>query len=181
MISGSIARRYARALLGIGIENKTYEGLGKEVERLGRTYSGSKELQVALENPVFPLSQRQKLLEDLCRRLALSRTTHHFAQLLLDRGRISYLPAIAREMRAMVDAQAGRVRAKVTSVQPLDVAAEVRIKAALEKATGKTVTLEKREDPALLGGVVVQIGDLVYDGSIVTQLERLRQDLLSNR
>lgn len=178
MIVGSIARRYAKALLAIGIETRTFEALGRELERLGKTYKDSAELREALTNPVFPLSQRQQLLDELGRRLSLSRTTQHFVQLLLTRGRIGYVPDIARELRVLVDAQANRVRATVTSARPLDIAAEVRIKASLERATGKTVILEKREDPALLGGVVTQIGDVVYDGSLITQLNNLRQSLL---
>lgn len=178
MIVGSIARRYAKALLSIGIEARTFEALGREVERLGKSYKDSAELREALTNPVFPMAQRQHLLEELGRRLALSRTTQHFAQMLLSRGRISYVSDIARELRALVDAQANRVRATVTSARPLDIAAEVRIKASLEKATGKTVILEKREDATLLGGVVTQIGDVVYDGSLLTQLNNLRQSLL---
>lgn len=178
MIAGSVARRYAKALLEIGVVNKTYEGLGREIERLGLVYSTNSELRNALENPIFLLSQRRRLLEDLCRRLAVSRTVQHFALLLLDRGRIVYVPDIARQMRALVDAQAGRVRAKITSARPLDIAAEVRIKAALEKATGKTVVLEKGEDSSLIGGVVTRIGDTVYDGSVATQLKNIRQQLL---
>ena len=175
---GSIARRYAKALLAIGIEQKTFEGLGREMERLAKAYSENAELREALGNPVFPLSQRRKLLEELGRRLAVSRTISHFALMLLERGRINYLPDITRKLRELVDEQAGRVRAKITSARPLDIGTEVRIKTALEKATGKTVVLEKREDPSLIGGVVTQLGDVVYDGSVVTQLSNLRQQIL---
>lgn len=180
MIVGSIARRYALALLSIGIDNKTYEGLGREVERLARAYKESAELKDVLQNPVFPLSQRKRVLEDLAHALALSPTMHSFAMLLLDRNRIHYLPDIALKMRSLVDAQAGRVRARLTSARPLDIAAEVRIKGALERATGKAVILEKTEDPALLGGVVTQIGDMVYDGSLRTSLYNMRQKLLGD-
>lgn len=179
MIVGSIARRYAKALMAIGIETKTYEGLGRELERLASAYQSSPDLREALGNPIFPMSQRKRLLEELGRRLALSRTVAHFAQMLLDRARISYLPDIARQLRTLVDAQAGRVRARVTTARTLDIATEVRIKAALERATGKTVVLEKREDPALIGGVITQIGDVVYDGSVATQLANIRQQILA--
>lgn len=178
MIPGSVARRYAKALMDIGVANRTYEGLGREIQRLGKAFASSPELREALSNPVFLLSQRRKLLEELCRRLAVSKTVHNFTMLLLERNRISSLPDIARQIRAMVDLQAGRVRAKVTSAKPLDMAAEVRIKSALERTTGKTVVLEKSEDPALLGGIVTQLGDTVYDGSLVTQLNNMRQRLL---
>ncbi len=175
---GSVSRRYAKALLDIGIANRTYEGLGREVDRLARAFAGSPDLREALSNPIFPQSQRRKLLEELCRRLAVSRTTQNFTLLLLDRNRIASLPDINRQMRTLVDAQAGRVRAKITSARPLDMAAEGRIKSALERATGKTVTLEKSEDPALLGGIITQLGDTVYDGSLATQLDNMRQRLL---
>ncbi len=90
--------------------------------------------------------------------------------LLLDKGRIASLPDIARAHRTLVDEQAGRVRATVTSARPLDPLLETRLKTALEKLSGKKVIFEKREDPALLGGVVAQVGDIVYDGSVRTQL-----------
>ena len=72
--------------------------------------------------------------------------------LLLDKGRIGALPDIARAYHTLVDEHAGRVRATVTSARPLDPALEKRLKTALEKQSGKTVILEKREDPAILGG-----------------------------
>lgn len=176
---GSISRRYAKAILAIGIEQKTFEGLGREMDRLGKAYLDNAELREALQNPVFPLSQRRKLMEELGRRLAVSRTVLHLSLTLLERGRIAYLPDIARKLRELVDEQAGRVRAKITSARPLDIGTEIRIKAALEKATGKTVVLEKQEDPSLIGGVRTQIGDTVYDGSVATQLANLRQQILT--
>ena len=179
MISGSIARRYAKALLLIGIDGKNYDALATEVESLARTIEGSHELSEVLSSPVFPLSQRRAVLEDVARRLGLSPMMHNFIMLLLDRDRVRVLPAIAREYRTLVDQQAGRVRAVITSARPLSLDQEQRIKAALEKRTGKTVLVETREDPALLGGVVAAIGDVVYDGSVRTQLAQLREQLVN--
>lgn len=175
---GSLSRRYAKALMAIGIEARSYEGLGREVERLARAYGEHAELREALLNPIFPLAQRKKLLEEVCRRLAVSRTVLHLALMLLERGRIGFLPDIARKLRELVDAEAGRVRARITTVRPLDIGTEVRIKTALEKLTGRTVVLDKREDPSILGGIVTQVGDVVYDGSVVTRLANLRQQIL---
>ena len=56
---------------------------------------------------------------------------------------------------------------------------ETRLKTALEKSSGKTVLLEKRKDPTIVGGLVTQLGDTVYDGSVRTQLQQLREQLLS--
>ncbi len=179
MITGSIARRYAKALLDLGIEQQTYDAFGRELDRAADTFVKSPELRTALENPVFALEKRRLVLEELARRLALSKTMRAFVLLLLTKGRISKLPDIARVHRTLVDEHAGRVRATVTSARALDPALESRLKSALERQSGKTVLLDKREDPAIVGGLVTQLGDIVYDGSVRTQLAKLREQLLA--
>ena len=179
MIVGSIARRYAKALLEIGVQQQTYDALGKELDRAADTLRSSPELRNALENPVFSLEKRKLIMDELARRLGLSKTVRNFIMLLLDKGRIAALPDIARAHRTLVDEHAGRVRATVTSARPLDPMLETRLKTALEKTSGKTVIFEKREDPAILGGLVTQVGDTVYDGSVRTQLQQLREELLT--
>ena len=179
MISGSIARRYAKALLEIGIQQQTFDALGKEIERSADTLRSSPELRNALENPIFSLEKRKLIMDELSRRLALSKISRNFILLLLEKGRIASLPDIARSYRTLVDEHAGRVRATVTSARPLDPMLETRLKTALEKSSGKVVIFEKREDPSILGGLVTQLGDTLYDGSVRTQLQQLREELLS--
>lgn len=180
MLSGSVARRYARAVLLIGQQNHNYDILASEIDRLAATYDKSADLRAILENPAFTLAQRQAVLDEISRRLMLSKTVHSFAALLLTRDRMTHLPAIARYLRVLVDEQAGRVRARVTSARPLDSAAELRLSAAIGKATGRAVILEKQVDPALIGGIVTQVGDLVYDGSLATELQKLRDRWLTS-
>ncbi len=181
MIGGSIGRRYAKALLQIGVATKSFDALGRELDRAADTISRSPELKNALENPIFPTHKRRLVLEELARRLALSASVRNLLLLLLDKGRIAALPDIARAHRELVDEQAGRARATVTSAAPIDPTTEGRLKAALEKQTGKAVILDKRVDASLIGGLVAQVGDLVFDGSLKTQLEQLRQDLLADQ
>lgn len=180
MIGGSAARRYAKALLLIAQQHGNQDALTAETERLAQAYEKNNELQRVLMNPAFSLTQRQAVLDEVSRKLVLSKPIQDFARLLLARGRMPQLPLIARHLRTMVDEMLGRVRAQVTSAKPLDFTAETRIRSALTKATGKNVVLEKREDPSLLGGVVTQVGDMLYDGSLRTQLELLRQRYQSN-
>lgn len=175
MIRGSIARRYARALLAIGHEQHNDDALAHEVERLASAYERSAELRTVLENPVFSLTQRQAVLDDLARRLALSKTTQTLAQMLLTRGRLRALPGIARSLRELVDEQIGRVRVQITSAKPLEAGPEARLRTALARATGKTVLIEKKVDPSLIAGVVTQVGDVVYDGSLASELQELRE------
>lgn len=177
MITGSVARRYAKALLEIGVATQSYDANGKELDRVAAAFVASPELGRTLGNPVFPLEKRRLILEDIIRRVGLSKTLRSFILLLLDKGRISAVGDIARAHRELVDLQAGRVRASITSAKPLDAATEARLKTAIEKRTGKIVVLTKKEDPSILGGVVTQVGDLVFDGSVRSQLKSLRDEL----
>ena len=94
-------------------------------------------------------------------------------------SRGGYIESVAREYRAMLDQKVGRVRAKVTSAVPLDEAALGKIRSQLTQLTQKQVSLESVVDPKILGGVVAQVGSLTFDGSLQTQLEGLKRQLLS--
>lgn len=177
MSSGSLARRYARALLALGLEDKNLEQLGKDVRNLATAIRESGELAEALSNPAFPRSDREKILIAVLERLKAKKTAVNFTKLLLDRERVAALPDISRELDAMIDEHAGRVRAEVTSAKPLTSAQLSRLVKALETMSGKKILVETFEDAALLGGVVAKVGDQVYDGSLRTQLRQLRTSL----
>lgn len=178
MIAGSIARRYAKALLSIGIDKKMQDRFGTDIEQFSSTLASSKELRDVLHNPTQPLSRRKAIVDQIVKRLRPHPTVQAFLLLLMDRNRIDAMPSIAREYQGLLDQFAGRVRARVTSAQKLDPATEQRLKKALEQRTGKQVILELKTDPELIGGLVTQIGSILYDGSIRTSLEQMRQSLL---
>ncbi|HLU68867.1 MAG TPA: ATP synthase F1 subunit delta [Kofleriaceae bacterium] len=178
MISGSIARRYAKALLQIGIDDGNYERLGREVRALARAVKSSPELAQTLSNPAFPRADREKVLKAVLQRLGASQVVVNFTRLLLERERLGILADISRELDAMIDARAGRVIAQVTSAAPLDAAQRDRLTRTLEKISGKKVDVQIAQDPALLAGVVAKVGDTVYDGSLRTQLEKMRTSMV---
>lgn len=178
MIAGSIPRRYAKALLAIGIDKQSYEKLGQEVADFAALLEQHAQLRDTLENPSHPPSRRKAIVQALLDRLAPSPTVRSFVLLLHDRSRLEYLPAIAREYRLLADEHAGRVRADVTSAQALGADAVARLKKALEQKTGKQVLLEQRTDPELIAGMVTKVGSIVYDGSLKTRLEQMRDALI---
>jgi F-type H+-transporting ATPase subunit delta len=177
MITGSLARRYARALMQIGSEQGNYEQLGAELRSLGQAYRSSKELETALTNPAFPRAERERILVALLERLGASPIVVNVTRLLLERERAGAIPDISRELDAMIDEKIGRVAAVITSATPLSGQQQAAVIAALEKLSGRTVSAETRHDPELLGGVVAQVGDVVYDGSLRTQLHQMRHRL----
>jgi F-type H+-transporting ATPase subunit delta len=178
-LAGSVSRRYARALFSIGVDRGTFEQLGQELEAFAALLSGSAELRMALENPVFKPSEKRAVLEGMLPRVTPTLDVQKFVLLLLERRRITAVPSIARSYRELADLHTGRVRAQVTSAQPLPAAELERVQKALERRTGKKVILEAAVDPALIGGLCARVGDLVLDGSVRTQLDALRYKLLN--
>lgn len=181
MAEGALARRYAKAFVQITAKKGIVDLVGVDLLALADVLAESKELQVLLANPAISPTERLKVLEELLRRLGAQPEARVLIQLLIDRGRITALGAIARAYRAIADELAGRVRAAVHTAERLDETRMKRIQSALEASTGKKVLLQQREDPSLVAGVVTQIGSWVYDGSLRTQLRQLRESLLAGQ
>jgi F-type H+-transporting ATPase subunit delta len=177
MVTGSLARRYARAVLEIGTANGNLDKIGADLRSLAKAMHDSAELVTALTNPAIRRADRRRVIDGLLQRIGADPHTRNLIYLLLDGERLGSLEAISREVDAMIEARAGRLAAEVTSALPLDDAQLSQITAALEQASGKQVAVTRREDPDLLGGVVAKLGDTVYDGSLRTQLRTLRDEL----
>ncbi len=178
MITGGLARRYARALMAIGADQKNAAQLGTDVRAFAQALAVSDELGVLLSNPAFPRSDRKKVVEALATRFAMQPASRNFLYLLLDKERLGHVPLISREIDRMLQELAGRIDAEVVSARPLSPAQLTQITTVLEQLSGKKVTVARREDAALLGGVVAKVGDLVYDGSLRTQLRALRDQMV---
>lgn len=178
-LGGSIARRYAKAIFEIGVEQGNFEILGRQINELAALWKDSAELRGTLENPVFKLSQKRAVLQSLMPRLAPARQVQSLALLLLERGRIATLPAVARAYEEMCDEKLGRVRALVKSSKALDIASETEVRKALERRTGKKVLMTTVVDPSLIGGVVAHVAGLELDGSVASRLAAIKQRLLN--
>jgi F-type H+-transporting ATPase subunit delta len=177
-LAGSIARRYAKAIFEIGVEKGIFELVGRQLTDLADLWKGSPELSQTLQNPVFTQAHKRAVLQGLLPRIAPARQVQSLALLLLERGRIAALPAIARAYEEMCDEKLSRARARVRSAQPLDIASEAEIRKALERRTGKKILMTTEVDEALIGGVVAHVAGLVLDGSVASRLESLKNRLL---
>ncbi len=178
MVTGSLARRYARAVIEIGTEAKNLDKIGADLGSLAKAMKDSEELQSALTNPAIRRADRRKILDGLLQRIGAQPQTKNLVYVLLDGERVGSLIAISREVDAMIQAKSGRVSAEITSATALDAGQLQQITAALEKLSGKKIDVTKKEDPSLLGGVVAKVGDVVYDGSLRTQLRSIRDELV---
>jgi F-type H+-transporting ATPase subunit delta len=178
MAGASVSKRYARALLDIGLERDSIESLREQLEGLARLFGDSHELRNALLNPSIRLAERKKIIDAIGERAGWDPMMRNFAMVLLDKDRFRHIESIAREYARMADVHAGIVRAKVTSATKLDFAQENKIRKALEDKTGKSVELTTEIDPSLIGGVVTRVGSMVLDGSVRTQFQQLRDAIL---
>ena len=177
MVSGSLARRYAKAIFEIGSQQGDLTKLGQDVRSLANAMTTSKELETALSNPAIRRSDRKKVIDGLLSAIGVQTASRNLVYILLEGERMSSLPAISRELDRMIEEKAGRVAAEIVSAKPLDPNQVSQITVALEKLSGKKVSVTTRQDPELLGGVVARVGDTIYDGSLRTQLRTLRDEL----
>ena len=177
MIMGSIARRYAKALFSLAVDSGRVEPWAKSLEALSDAVQGAPDLRDVLSNPVYSKEQRRAIVEQLAAALKLDPEPSNLLFLLGDRNRLAYLAAVVDTFRELADRHLGRLRAKVTSAVKLDDASAQAIADELSRKHGARILLDRAVDPAILGGVVAQVGSLVYDGSVRTQLEDLRKQL----
>ena len=179
MIHASVSRRYARALFSLAQEEGQHERVGEELEAVGETLRSSPEARTMVENPGYTQAHRHALVDLLAQRMQLSPPMLSFLRLLVDRHRLAEIHGIARAYGEMLDEKVGRVRATVTSARPLGEDELPRVREVFAAATRRTIVLEPRTDPKIVGGLIAQVGPRVFDGSIKTQLERLRRELKS--
>jgi len=173
----AIARRYAKALLLIGKEDGQAETYREELDGFSDLIASEKKLGQAICNPLYDAAGRKKVLEQVVERLELSGVMTSFLLLLFDKGRIGFLTSINDFYQKLADELKGVARASLVSATELSEETIEKICAALSKRTGKDIILEFEQDPALIGGIVTRIGDLVLDGSIRTQLVNMRESL----
>ena len=177
MIPGVIAKRYATALLDIGTEGGQLDALVEEIASASAAYESSVELQHAFENPLIPAAAKKAILHDLVEALRLGATTRSFLGLLVDRRRIKALPPIATRLREMADLRRGITRAEVVTAMPLPEEYFEKLQRELERITGQKVALDRKLDPTLICGVLIRVGDTIYDGSLIARLKQLRETM----
>jgi F-type H+-transporting ATPase subunit delta len=173
-----VARRYARAVMDLGIELGQLDAIVDEMEAFAAAWEASPDLRNAIENPLVAHAAKKSVVEELATRLGVGKVTRHTLLLLVDRRRAKALPYVARALREFADARKGLVRAEVTTAAPLSEIYYSRLQAQLEAMTGKKVVVDRRTDPTLIAGVVTRIGDRILDGSLRTRLQSLREALM---
>lgn len=180
MASGAAGRRYAKALFQLASEVGQVAAVRAELDGLAVVIAENPAFADVLHQPLYPVKERRAVLDAVAERIQASALLRRFYQVLIDHRRLLDFETIRAEFTRLADEQAGVVRAQVRSARALSEAQQERLRRVLGARLGRDVTLETSVEPALLGGLIAQVGDLVFDGSLRTQLRQLRSSLASS-
>lgn len=172
-----VARRYARALFDVAVQQNCLEEVQQDLEDILQLWLNFPDLQKVMMGPV-PLHRKRQIWRDILgdKRGSLALD---FILLLTEKRRLDTLPSIREELQRLVDDYKGILRAYVETAVPLDLDLEEALVRRLSFITGKQVQIILKENPDLIGGIIVRLEDRIYDGSVKGYLERLRERLLS--
>ena len=178
MSTRTSATRYARALLDIALQEADPASVEHGLAAFAGAMASSPELAHALTNPAVPTAAREGIVAAIVERIAPPAPARKLLMLLAARDRMALVPEMLEVYRELLLEHQRIVKAQVRSAAPLPQADLAALQLRLSEATGRTVQVEATVDPALIGGLVAQIGSTVYDGSVRTQLEKMRQQLV---
>jgi F-type H+-transporting ATPase subunit delta len=182
MSQSTIARRYATALYEEADDTGVLEAVDDNVRMLRESLASNDKLSRVFKSPVIPAKKKDAVLESL---LAdrVEALLLRFLRLLVQKDRETMTKRILDAYQSLRDEQRGIVDAHVTAARPLSDDEEAAVVETLEAQTGKTIRLHQHEDADLIGGLVVRIGDAVFDASVRNKLsalhDRLRESALS--
>ncbi|MGYP000858250788 len=177
MRGGTAAHRYAKALFGLAQDEHRHREIRAEIEKLEGLFTDSDELRDTLLTPRHPAEERKSALRGVANGASISPLVQNFLSYLIDQRRLVDFSSIVSAYGQLADEAEGLVTAEVVSASPMDDRRKDRLRRALTERTGQEVRLEIEIDPSLIGGAVAKVGDLVFDGSLRTQLGQLRNSL----
>jgi F-type H+-transporting ATPase subunit delta len=178
MNSETIARRYSTALADVVIGHNEAETVKAELAMLGDMFEKNGDLQIVFSNPSISHAGKEKVLDALIERAKPSKTTSNFLKVLLQNGRLGDIADINKRFASVLEDRSGVVAAEITSARELPAGERSEFGKNLERITGKKVKIRYEIDPDIIGGVITRIGSTVYDGSVKTKLENLKEQLI---
>ena len=172
--SSNIAKRYARAFFKIAEEEKQFEKYYNELQSFSEIVDGNENLKEFLANPIFDQHDKRDVVDAVLNKIGMTGITANFLRLLADKRRIGIMADIVVCYRELMDSTLKKQSVQVKTAFPLSNELSERLKKGMEGLTGKQIELTIEQDASLLAGVVVRVGDILYDGSIKTQLNNIR-------
>jgi F-type H+-transporting ATPase subunit delta len=175
MTNRAIAARYAKALLDVNLEAGDPRAAEQDLAAFVELMTSHRELQQALTNPAVPLQKKEAIVKALLDRSRPNAVVGRTILMLASRDRLGILPDLLANYRDRLLDREGVVRAEIATTTPVGSDRLQRIERGLAAASGKRVRMTTRVDPSIIGGIVARVGSTVYDGSIATQLKKMKE------
>ena len=172
--ASNVGDRYAQALFDLASDEKRVAAVEADLKSLKVALAESRDLRVLVGSPAFGAEEKGRGLAAIADKAKFNATTKKFLGLLAANGRASALPAVISGYEALSAKARGAVSAEVTTAVPLTAAQSKGVAAALRQALGKDPEIETRVDPAILGGIKVQVGSRLFDASLKSKLDSLK-------
>ena len=178
MTNRTAAKRYARALLDVAVQEKQdLQAIDQQLAEFADLVRQHATFEKVLLNPAVPAPRKRAAVSAVIAKAKLAPALGKMLVLLVERDRLILLPDLPAAYRERLLEYQKVVRAEVTTATPLPADRAQAVERSLAQLTGRNVTIAMRVDPSLIGGVVARIGGTVYDGSIATQLQKMKQRL----
>lgn len=174
----AVASHYARAFADVVFDLKLdAKQVTEELRAMAELFQANLELRRVWESPAVPADQKLKLLDTIAQLSGILRPVRDFIAVVIDHDRISALAVIARQFQTEMNLRLGIVEAEVTSARTLSEPERQQLLSEVSRVTGKQVSAQYKIDLSLLGGATIRVGSTVYDGSVLGQLEKMKEQL----
>jgi F-type H+-transporting ATPase subunit delta len=175
-VINTYARAFAEAVLdGHDDPDKTL----REAKALAQLVAESKELREVWETPSITAEQKRAVLDAIVAREGISKIVRNFVAVLIDHRRTKFLAPIVKQFEIELDQRLGFAEAEIISAHELNQSDRQLLESQMQTLTGKKVRARYSRNESILGGAIVKVGSTIYDGSVVGQLERIRQAISS--
>jgi F-type H+-transporting ATPase subunit delta len=182
MTNRAAATRYARALFDVLQQQapaaSSIERAQSDLQGFADLLTTVPQLAATFGNPAIPVAKKRAIVQALLQKGGISGPLAKVVLLLAERDRLMLLPDLATAYRERVLDWKNVIRGEVTTAAPIPAEKLHALEERLTQATGRTVTLDAKVDPSIVGGAVTRLGSVVYDGSVTTQLRRLKESLI---
>ena len=179
MKNPKLSSRYAKALFDFASEKNQVEEIYGDLRLFANTLQENREQQVLLRNPVIEPHQKHQIFEIIFNG-TLKDTTYHFLEVLLKKKREPALDTIYEEYFKLYNTAHNIKPVIITTAQPLSDALKSKIVSLLKEQTKATIALEEIVDPELIGGFIIKMDDYYFDSSILSKINKLRQEFSQN-
>jgi F-type H+-transporting ATPase subunit delta len=173
----SASLQYANALADVALAQGAAEPTAKQLSEFGAAYAQSGELRTFLASPAVTAETKRAVIEKIVARTGASKIIRNFLFVIADHRRTQLIPEIIAAFQQVIRQRQGVAEAEISSAVEMSAAQKKELATTLGRLTGKKIETKYSLDPALLGGAVVRIGDTIYDGSLRSRLNAMRNRL----